>query len=60
MNAALKRFSAPRETWPDLVLWLDDFLAIGGLMALQGLGVRAPDDVPGHRAELESIANSQN
>ena len=45
MNAALKRFSAPRETWPDLVLWLDDFLAIGGLMALQELGVRAPDDV---------------
>lgn len=45
MNAALKRFAKARETWPDLVLWLDDFLAIGGLAALQELGVRAPDDV---------------
>lgn len=45
MKTALKRFCCERATWPDLVLWLDDFLAVGGLAGLQELGVRAPDDV---------------
>ena len=40
-----RRFSRPRETWPDLVFWTDDYLAVGGLSALQGLGVRIPGDV---------------
>ena len=45
MRYFLRRFRRPRETWPDLILWADDFLAFGGLTALQELGVRIPDDV---------------
>jgi DNA-binding transcriptional regulator YhcF (GntR family) len=39
------RFNRPRETWPELVFWTDDYLAVGGLAALQELGVRIPGDV---------------
>ena len=45
MRYFMRRFRQPRETWPDLVLWEDDFLAFGGLTALLELGVRIPDDV---------------
>jgi DNA-binding LacI/PurR family transcriptional regulator len=45
LELMLRRFQRPRETWPDLVFWTDDYLAVGGLSALQGLGVRIPGDV---------------
>ena len=45
MRFFLRRFRRPKATWPQLVLFADDFLAFGGLTALQELGVRAPDDV---------------
>ena len=45
LELLLRRFQRPRETWPDLVFWTDDYLAVGGLSALQGLGVRIPGDV---------------
>ena len=45
MRFFLRRFRRPKATWPQLVLFADDFLAFGGLTALQELGVRAPDDI---------------
>ncbi len=45
MRFFLERFAQPRETWPDLIFWTDDFLAFGGLTALLELGVRIPGDV---------------
>ena len=45
MELSLKRFSKPRETWPQLVFWADDFLAMGGLVGLLQLGITAPRDV---------------
>ena len=45
MERLLDRFSRPRETWPDLVFWADDYFAVGGLAALQERGVRMPGDV---------------
>ena len=45
LELMLRRFQRPRETWPDLVFWTDDYLAVGGLSALQGLGVRIPGDI---------------
>ena len=45
MELSLERFSRPRETWPQLVFWADDFLAMGGLVGLLRLGIAAPRDV---------------
>lgn len=45
LSLMLRRFRLPRESWPDLVFWTDDYLAVGGLSALQELGVRIPGDV---------------
>lgn len=45
MARLLDRFARPRETWPDLVFWADDYLAVGGLAALQERGVAIPRDV---------------
>ena len=45
MEFSQERFSRPRETWPQLVLWADDFLAIGGLVGLLHLGVSVPRDI---------------
>ena len=45
MELSLERFSKPRETWPQLVFWADDFLAMGGLVGLLRLGIAAPRDV---------------
>lgn len=52
MELALKRFSKPRETWPDLVFWADDFLAIGGLVGLLHLGISVPREL-----KVATIAN---
>ena len=52
MEMVLRRFATARETWPQLVLWTDDFLATGGLMGLQERGISAPRDI-----FLATIAN---
>ena len=44
-DAILARFGDGRAARPDLVYFTDDYLAIGGLWALERLGLRAPDDV---------------
>lgn len=41
-----ERFAAEGRAWlPDLLLFLDDFLATGALVAMQEAGLRFPDDV---------------
>ncbi len=41
-----ERFAAEGRAWlPDLLLFLDDFLATGALVAMQEVGLRFPDDV---------------
>lgn len=45
MELSLERFSKPRKTWPQLVFWADDFLAMGGLVGLLQHGITAPRDV---------------
>lgn len=45
MEIMLERFARPRETWPQLVFWADDFLAVGGLLGLFERGVSIPGDV---------------
>ena len=45
MAISLERFSKPRETWPQLIFWADDFLAFGGLLGLMERGVSIPRDV---------------
>jgi DNA-binding transcriptional regulator YhcF (GntR family) len=45
MALLLERFAKPRETWPQLVFWADDFLAFGGLTGLMERGVSIPRDV---------------
>ena len=44
MAALLDRF-APGRSRPDLVFFTDDYVALGGLLALAMRGVRVPDDV---------------
>ena len=44
-DAILKRLGGKRSDWPDLVCFADDYLARGGLWALERLGMRVPDDV---------------
>ena len=46
-DAVTARFAAGRRgrARPDLVCFADDYLARGGLWALERLGLRAPDDV---------------
>ena len=38
-------FARPRETWPQLIFWADDFLTVGGLLGLMERGVSIPRDV---------------
>ena len=45
MKLAMKRFSKPRATWPQLIFWADDFLATGGLLGLAMRSVSIPRDV---------------
>ena len=45
MELILERFARPRETWPQLIFWADDFLAFGGLLGLMERGVSIPRDV---------------
>ena len=45
MKLAMKRFSKPRATWPQLIFWADDFLATGGLLGLAMWSVSIPRDV---------------
>lgn len=45
MEFALERFSKPRETWPQLIFWADDFLAMGGLVGFLHLGISVPRDI---------------
>ena len=45
MAISLERFAKPRETWPQLIFWADDFLAFGGLLGLMERGVSIPRDV---------------
>ena len=45
MALSLERFARPRETWPQLIFWADDFLAFGGLLGLMERGVSIPRDV---------------
>ncbi len=45
MAISLERFAKPRETWPQLVFWADDFLAFGGLLGLMERGVSIPRDI---------------
>ena len=40
-----ERFSRPRATWPQLVFWADDFLAMGGLTALAACGLTDPSNI---------------
>ena len=44
-DAVLSRFGDGHAARPDLIYFTDDYLAIGGLYALEQLGMRAPDDV---------------
>ena len=43
--ALLKRFSKADASHPDLVYFDDDYIARGGLWALERVGLRIPDDV---------------
>lgn len=45
MEMMLGRFSTSRSSWPQLVFWTDDLLAVGGLAGLSDLGVSIPRDV---------------
>jgi DNA-binding transcriptional regulator YhcF (GntR family) len=45
MAVAIERFSKPRATWPHLVFWADDFLAMGGLVGFLHLGISVPRDI---------------
>lgn len=45
MEVMIRRFSRPRESWPQLVFWADDFLATGGLIGLSERGISIPRDV---------------
>lgn len=45
MELTQERFSKPKETWPQLVFWADDFLAVGGLIGLATGGVLIPEDI---------------
>ena len=44
-DAVLSRFGDGHAARPDLIYFTDDYLAIGGLWALERLGMRAPEDV---------------
>lgn len=45
-DAMLKSFAGGRSAWsPDVILFTDDYVAQGGLIALKNLGVRIPEDV---------------
>jgi len=45
MAAFLERFGKPKAKLPDVIVFTDDFMARGGLVALLKLGVRIPSDV---------------
>lgn len=44
MNSLLVRLADARER-PDLVFFNDDFVAVGGLQAIEALGLSVPDDI---------------
>ena len=47
MELVSRHFADPghRESPPDLIVFMDDYLARGGLLALAAAGLRAPEDV---------------
>ena len=45
MNLVIDEFGGRRRKLPDLVVFLDDFLAVGGIPALQHLGIGIPGDL---------------
>ena len=44
-ETVMSRLSESRSPRPDLIYFADDYLAMGGLWALERLGVRAPEDI---------------
>lgn len=45
-EAVKRRFQGRQKgEFPDLILFCDDYLASGGLLALAEMGIRAPDDI---------------
>ena len=44
-EAVMARLSDRHSSRPDLIYFADDYLAVGGLWALERLGMRAPEDI---------------
>ena len=40
-----RRLTSRRKAMPDLIVFTDDYVAVGGLMALAACGVKVPEDV---------------
>ena len=44
-DAVMRRFRSDRQKMPEVIFFADDFLALGGLWALEKQGLRAPRDI---------------